>query len=154
MSNHTSIATRDQTARRHPIIGRLARFLNPRMLAFAERLHFLRFAIIHHRGRRSGRSYTTPVSARPTPDGFVVPLTFGMQADWFRNIQAAGGCVIQWKGIDYPVGEAEIIDWASARPAFNLIERALVLVIGVKQFARLHHTQASTLATAKEGKDG
>jgi hypothetical protein len=96
----------------------------------------------------------TPVSARPTPDGFVVPLTFGIQADWFRNIQAAGGCIIQWKGLDYPVGEAEIIDWANARPAFNLIERALVPLIGIKQFVRLYHIQVSTQAATKEGKDG
>ena len=110
------------------------------------------FAVIQHNGRRSGRSYSTPVGARSTPGGFVIPLTFGEQADWFRNVQAAGGCVIRWKGADYPTVEPEIIDWTIARSAFYPVERMLVPLIGIKQFVRLRHAPANKKEEVKNGR--
>lgn len=124
------------TPTRH-VLRALTRLLNPLILRFAGSAHFPLFAQIHHRGRRSGRAYTTPVGARRTDGGFVVPLTFGEGADWFRNVSASGGCVIRWKGADYPVVAPQVITWAAAKPAFYPVERALVPVIGIKQFARL-----------------
>jgi len=118
------------------------RLLNPLMLSLAGSRRSM-FAVIHHRGRRSGRSYATPLGARPTADGFVIPLTFGQQADWFRNVQAAGGCMIRWKGADYPVIEPEVVDWATARSAFYPVERVLVPLIGIEHFVRLRHAPAS-----------
>ncbi len=44
--------------------------LNPVVLPLAgSRVRF--YAIVRHVGRRSGRSYSTPVVAQPTADGFV-----------------------------------------------------------------------------------
>ena len=111
-----------------------------RTLAGSRRLPL--FAVIHHRGRRSGRSYATPVAARRTADGFVVPMTFGPQADWVQNVRTARGCVIRWHGADYPVVEPKVIDWAAARSAFSPIERALVPLFGIEQFVRLRHAPA------------
>jgi hypothetical protein len=68
---------------------------HPRLLASGRGRRLMKVAVIHHQGRRSGRQYATPTSARPTRDGFVVPMTFGEGADWVRNVQAAGGCVIE-----------------------------------------------------------
>ena len=75
------------------------RYLNPLMLSLAGSSHLPMLAILYHRGRRSGRAFTTPVGARPIRDGFVIPLTFVARADWVRNVQAAGGCMIRWKGV-------------------------------------------------------
>jgi hypothetical protein len=55
----------------------LVRVLNPLILTVAGRRHMALAAVVHHRGRRSGRAYATPVGAGPTTDGFVIPLTFG-----------------------------------------------------------------------------
>jgi F420H(2)-dependent quinone reductase len=126
----------------HALLRAGTRRLNPLMLSLAGSRRLPTFAVIHHRGRRSGRSYTTPVGARPTVDGFVIPLTFGERAEWFRNVQAAGGCVIRWKGVDYPVIDPEVVDWASARSAFYPVERVLMPVIGIEQFVRLRHAPA------------
>jgi hypothetical protein len=42
--------------------------------------------IIHHRGRNTGRPYATPLGIRPaTANGFVMPLTFGESAGWYRK---------------------------------------------------------------------
>src|SRR6266849_5085198 len=119
------------------------RIFNPLTLSLAGSRRLPMLTVIHHQGRRSGRSYTTPLGARPTADGFVIPLTFGQQADWFRNVQAAGGCMIRWKGADYPVIEPEVVDWATARSAFYPVERVLVPLIGIEHFVRLRHAPAS-----------
>jgi F420H(2)-dependent quinone reductase len=127
----------------HALLRVGTRHLNPLMLSLAgSRLPML--ALIYHQGRRSGRSYTTPLGARPTADGFVIPLTFGEQADWFRNVQAAGGCVIRWKGVNYPVIEPVVVDWGTVRSAFYPLERVVVPLIGIEHFVRLRHTSASS----------
>jgi deazaflavin-dependent oxidoreductase (nitroreductase family) len=122
---------------RRPILSYATRLLNPVIRKFAGSKRLRLFALIYHRGRRSGSLYTTPVGARPTPDGFIIPMTFGARADWFQNVLAAGGCIIQWNGATYPVVDPETIDWASARPAFHRIERALIPRLGITQFVRV-----------------
>lgn len=54
-------------------------------------------AIVEHRGRRSGATYRTPVMVFRSSggDGLVVALTYGPEADWVRNVLAAGGCSMQ-----------------------------------------------------------
>jgi deazaflavin-dependent oxidoreductase (nitroreductase family) len=87
------------------------------------------FAVVIHRGRRSGVEHATPVAARRLAAGFVVSLAFGAQVDWHRNMLAADGGRIRWRGRDYPVGAPEPIDRASALAAFLQIQR-LFLRIG------------------------
>ncbi len=137
-----TIVPREQATRRRPLLGRMTHLLNPFILTRAGSRHSA-FAVIYHHGRRSGRAYTTPVSARPTNDGFVVSLTFGEGADWFQNVQAAGECIIQWKGTKYAVIEPEVIDRAAARSAFSPLERALLPLIGVEQFVHVRHAPRS-----------
>jgi deazaflavin-dependent oxidoreductase (nitroreductase family) len=127
----------------HALLRVGTRHLNPLMLSLAGS-GLPMVAVIHHRGRRSGRSYTTPLAARSTADGFVIPLTFGERADWFRNVQEAGGCMIRWKGVNYPVIEPVVVDWATVRSAFSPIERVMVPLIGIEQFVRLRHAPASS----------
>jgi deazaflavin-dependent oxidoreductase (nitroreductase family) len=127
----------------HRLLHVGTRYLNPLMLSLAGSRRLPMLAVVHHRGRRSGRSYTTPTAARPTVDGFVVPLTFGERTDWFRNVQAAGGCTIRWKGIDYPVIEPVVVDWETVQSSFSPVERVMVPLIGIEQFVWLRHAHAS-----------
>jgi hypothetical protein len=46
------------------------------------------YAVMHHVGRRTGHLYTTPVVALPIADGFMMPLLFGADTDWCRNLLA------------------------------------------------------------------
>jgi deazaflavin-dependent oxidoreductase (nitroreductase family) len=119
------------------VIGPARRLFNPLIvrLAGSQRMKF--FAVVYHRGRRSGRLYATPISARPTADGFAIGLTFGEHADWFQNLRAAGGGAIRWNGVEYPVVAPEVVDWATVRPAFSRVERALVPLLGIQRFARV-----------------
>ncbi len=59
----------------------MTKVLNPLIVKLAGRPHFRMAAQIQHVGRRSGRTYTTPVSARRTDDMVVIALTFGNQSD-------------------------------------------------------------------------
>jgi deazaflavin-dependent oxidoreductase (nitroreductase family) len=52
------------------------------------------FSLIRHVGRKSGRTYETPVILAEVPQGFVAELTYGDTVDWYRNIVAAGGCTV------------------------------------------------------------
>src|SRR5579859_572645 len=43
--------------------------------------------IVHHRGRRTGHPYATPLGIRPAAaGGFVMPLTFGEAAGWDQRV--------------------------------------------------------------------
>jgi deazaflavin-dependent oxidoreductase (nitroreductase family) len=56
------------------------------------------FGVVIHRGRRSGRLYRTPVNVFGRRGGLLVALTYGSEADWVRNVLAAGGCTIETRG--------------------------------------------------------
>jgi deazaflavin-dependent oxidoreductase (nitroreductase family) len=71
-------------------------FTNPVMGTFAWLVPPL--AVVHHVGRRTGRAYRSPVVAFATTDGVVIPMTYGRDVDWARNIVRAGSCTIQRLG--------------------------------------------------------
>ncbi len=119
------------------VVGPARRLFNPIILRLAGSRRVKFFAIVRHRGRRSGQLYATPVSARPILDGFAIGLTFGERADWIQNLRAAGGGVIRWNGAEYAVTAPEVVDWADVRPAFSRVERMLVPLLGIQRFARV-----------------
>jgi deazaflavin-dependent oxidoreductase (nitroreductase family) len=81
------------------------------------------FAIVEHRGRRSGRAHRTPVAARRVANGFVISLAFGAHVDWYRNLVAAGGGTIRSRGVVYPIAAPEVTDVAAGQDAFHPIQR-------------------------------
>src|SRR5580700_10205371 len=79
------------------VIRSVARLVNPLVLRIAGRRHMPIVGVVHHRGRKTGRSYATPLGVRPAAGGgFVIPLTFSEASQWYQNILAAGGCVITY----------------------------------------------------------
>ena len=60
------------------------------------------FAIVHHKGRRSGKSYRTPILAFPTETGFLFALTYGRKVDWVRNLKASDSGVLEYKSEKIP----------------------------------------------------
>ena len=98
------------------------------------------YGVIEHRGRRTGKLFRTPVVVRATGDGFVIPLPWGGRTDWCRNVRAAGGCVIRWKGRDYSLVRPELIDDPdAARAPFGTLQRAAMARIGISHCLRLYH---------------
>ena len=119
----------------------LTRILNPLMRKFAGRRHVRMAAEVRHIGRRSGRAYLTPTGAHVHGDVAVIPLTFGNQSDWSKNVRAAGGCSIRVNGQDYAATEPRLVGRSDAGPllrsAFGPMERASFRLLGIKQYLRL-----------------
>jgi deazaflavin-dependent oxidoreductase (nitroreductase family) len=60
--------------------------------------HLPGFGVVEHRGRRSGRTYRTPVNLFRTDTGYVIALTYGPESDWVRNVLAAGEADLLTRG--------------------------------------------------------
>ncbi len=84
------------------------------MLRLAGRKGFYA-AALHHVGRKSGSHYATPVRADPTSDGFVIPLPYGTNFDWLKNLIAAGSAELVTAGAVLPVDRPELITAVAAR---------------------------------------
>lgn len=127
----------------------MTKALNPIILKLAGRRHFRMAAQIRHVGRRSGRTYTTPVSARRTGDSVLIALTFGNQSDWVRNVRSAGGGSIRIEGADMDVTQPRFASREEARPlvraAFGPMERAGFRMLGIKQVMILRAAPAEHL---------
>jgi deazaflavin-dependent oxidoreductase (nitroreductase family) len=123
------------------VIGPMTKVLNPVMMRLAGRRHAMIAAQVRHVGRKSGRQYVTPVGAGRVGGTMVIPLTFGNQSDWSRNVRVAGGGTVRLGGVDYPVSSPELADWAQAAPfvrtAFNPVMRAGFRMLGIRQFLLL-----------------
>ena len=125
----------------------MTKVLNPLIVKLAGRRHFAMAARIRHVGRRSGRTYTTPVSARRSGDMVAIALTFGNQSDWSRNVRSAGGGTIRIKGEDYDVTQPQVMSRQEAKPlvqaAFSPMERAGFRILGIKQVMILQAVSAA-----------
>ena len=84
------------------------RYLNPFTRPFAGWLPG--FGILTHGGRRSGRTYHTPVNAFRRGDHVVFFLTYGSDVDWVKNVLKAGRCMLRTRGRDVVLVEPELID--------------------------------------------
>jgi deazaflavin-dependent oxidoreductase (nitroreductase family) len=56
------------------------------------------FAVVNHVGRRSGRTYETPVNMFRDGERYVFALTYGPDSQWVKNVIAAGGCEVRTHG--------------------------------------------------------
>lgn len=115
------------------------RALNPAMLRLAGRPHWYA-ARLEHVGRRSGRGYATPVVALPVRDGFAIPLVYGTDVDWRRNLDAAGGGVLQVAGMRHTVRTPRMVTLAQITTELPAYWRLL---------ARLYRLQDWLLLTAE-----
>jgi len=116
------------------------RLFNPLVLALAGTRLLPLYGVITHRGRRSGKAYRTPVVVRPISDGFIVPMPWGERTDWFRNVRAAGECVIRWKGRDYALVQPEVVETAATASAgLGVLVRAPMTRFGITHCLRLRH---------------
>ena len=72
------------------------RFFNPVSRSFAG--HLPGFAILVYVGRRSGRTYRTPLNVFRHDDDYVFALTYGSDVQWVKNVMATGGCELVTMG--------------------------------------------------------
>jgi deazaflavin-dependent oxidoreductase (nitroreductase family) len=114
------------------------RYMNPLMMRLGADGKRRNFGIIIHRGRTSGREYRAPVRMDPIPDGFLVPMPYGTNTDWLKNILAAQGATVHFRGHDIAVDQPEIIDAATAQAMLSPFTTRVARLIGIKHYMRLH----------------
>lgn len=99
-------------------------FTNPIMGTFAWLVPPL--AVVHHVGRKSGRSYRTPVVAFHTAAGFVIPMTYGRDVDWARNILRARGCGLEQMGRRVTLRNPRIVGFKVAEAHLPALARPIL----------------------------
>jgi deazaflavin-dependent oxidoreductase (nitroreductase family) len=111
------------------------RYVNPVTQPVAKRLPG--FAVLTHRGRKTGRSYGTPINVFRRGDDYFFFLTYGSDVQWVKNVLAAGSCTIETRGRVVELVEPELITDPELRPApphVRFIERRIA---GVEQYIRM-----------------
>jgi deazaflavin-dependent oxidoreductase (nitroreductase family) len=98
--------------------------------------------VVVHRGRRSGREYQTPVNVFPSPEGYVLALTYGPETDWVKNVLAAGGCELRTGGRTVQLTSPRLYHDESRR-GIRPVERRVLRILGVADFLSLETVPAA-----------
>jgi deazaflavin-dependent oxidoreductase (nitroreductase family) len=98
------------------------------------------WAVILHRGRRSGRSYRTPVLAFRRDQTLIIALLYGEESDWLRNLYAGAGQVVRGGRTFALTGTPRVSDTraatelselsAPARAYCRLADKQVILELG------------------------
>jgi deazaflavin-dependent oxidoreductase (nitroreductase family) len=68
------------------------------------------WAVIVHKGRKSGRSFRTPVLAYKSGTQLGIVLYYGERADWLRNVLAAGEASVVRAGKTVGLTNPRVLD--------------------------------------------
>lgn len=110
--------------------------LNPLMLLLAGKPYWYA-SVVQHTGRRSGKRYSTPVVADRVGGEVLIPLPYGSDVDWVRNVMAAGEATLVHKGETIEVAAPELIDAAKALPLLHSDRQSTFKRIRIKRFLRM-----------------
>lgn len=110
--------------------------LNPLMLRLAGRRWWYA-SVVEHTGRRSGKRYSTPIVADRVGEHIIVPLPYGTQVDWVRNVLSGGEATVVSKGETYRVTAPELISATQALPLLPRDRRRTFEKVSIEHFLRL-----------------
>jgi deazaflavin-dependent oxidoreductase (nitroreductase family) len=82
-------------------------------------------SVVRHVGRRSGRTYETPVIAVQHDDSFLIALPYGQRTDWLKNVLDAGSAAIVANGHAYQIDQPEVIPMTEATAYFRPREQRM-----------------------------
>ena len=99
------------------------------------------WGLLTHVGRRSGRVYQTSLGTIEYRDGFLLPLGYGLQTDWYRNLMAAGTGTLAWNGHTYQLERPELISGPEVMRAWPIGSRILLRLTGIHDFVWLHRSR-------------
>lgn len=115
---------------------------NPVMRTFAWRTPPL--AVLHHVGRKSGRRYQAPVLAFRSEKQFAIPMPYGRDVGWARNILAADRCTLVQGGRRWRLQKARIVDFEDAESVLPAILRPALRVADLPGYVLLDVAARST----------
>ncbi|MGW4244700.1 nitroreductase family deazaflavin-dependent oxidoreductase [Nocardia sp. NPDC004722] len=100
------------------------------------------WALVVHRGRKSGRTFRTPLWAFRRGDDFVIALTYGSRSDWVRNVEAAGSFELVHLGRHVELTNPRVYHDPTAADMPLPIRLMLRYVLNVPEFLRATTTSA------------
>ncbi|HEX9065964.1 MAG TPA: nitroreductase family deazaflavin-dependent oxidoreductase [Streptosporangiaceae bacterium] len=115
-------------------LNRLTRHVAPRMPGLG---------LVIHQGRKSGRTYSTPVNVFADGREYVLALTYGPDTDWVKNVLAAGGCELRTRGQTVRLGSPRLFHDES-RARIRPVERQVLRALHVADFLSLTAIPASS----------
>ncbi|KAF2413578.1 hypothetical protein B1729_09265 [Microbacterium sp. B35-04] len=120
----------------------LVKATEPIAKALAGRRAFPLFAVVHHRGRKSGTDYATPVAVVPTldPNVVLIGLPWGPRTNWAANVVAAGSADLTWKGAVHSTTSPRIIEPAEAEALAERLFRPVVKQMPAAILLRRSHS--------------
>jgi deazaflavin-dependent oxidoreductase (nitroreductase family) len=92
------------------------------------------FSIITHTGRKSGNTYNTPVLATFLGDDIFIPLSYGNQVDWLKNVLVEGGCILQKRDTFLTLVQPRVIPKEAAMEKLPPNRRRLFQHADLKEF--------------------
>ena len=95
--------------------------------------------IVEHAGRKSGRTYRTPVLVFGRPGGFAITIGYGLRSDWLRNLLAAEGGGLTHRRRYYTLTRPRVLTGPEALAA---------LPAGYRLFAKLVHVDGVLVVDA------
>jgi len=96
------------------------------------------FSLVEHVGRKTGTRYETPIIVAPVDAGFVAELTYGPEVAWYRNIRAAGSCVIRYHGRPFRIDRIEPLDAEAGLRAYGPPRSWVLRALRRTHFLLLH----------------
>src|SRR5438105_7113085 len=118
-------------------LGRLTQATRPLAMRTAGKIGS-NTSVIRHIGRRTGRTYETPIVAVEHDDGFLIALPYGERTDWMKNVLATGQAAIVTHGQTYEVDQPQIVPMIEATAHFGPKEQKLHRRFGVDSCLRVH----------------
>lgn len=112
------------------------RHLNPIIRRVAGKLPG--FGIVTHVGRTSGRVYRSPINVFRRGDSYIFFLTYGSDAQWVKNVLAAGSCSLESRGRVVKLVEPVVVTDPALRPAPAAVRFIEGRIAGVTQYLRMH----------------
>ncbi len=95
-------------------------------------------SVVRHIGRRSGRSYATPVVAVEHDDSLLIALPYGKGTDWMKNVLANGTATVVTHGQTYAVDQPQVIPMTEVTRYFRPKEQKLHRRFAVDTCLRVH----------------
>jgi deazaflavin-dependent oxidoreductase (nitroreductase family) len=95
-------------------------------------------SVVRHVGRRSGKTYSTPVVAVQHADCFFIALPYGERTDWQKNVLASGTAEVVTGGKPYAVDRPEVVAMTEATGYFRPKEQRLHRRFKVETALRVH----------------
>ena len=109
-------------------------------------------AVVHHVGRKTGRPYHTPVIAFPSRSGFVIPMPYGRDVEWARNVIAASGCQLVQMARRSQLRSPHIVGFRAAAPHLPAVARLTLRAANLPGYLLLAHEKEPSRPSASRSR--